>query len=212
MARFLTVANMQQLADSLATVLGEHMDDNDELHVTYNAMQNGSQHHPGKPGPLLRHDPRTELSFGSSALFVRCTTAFGVAARTRSTTDAQLTTRAAAGGCLLVATKHRGVAERCFPAERNQLVADYRISRSPAHGLSDAQTRERTQPSRPHCISRPARGRQTATRSRREPQRTLLRSLSSARGGRTSSSESLAHAARRCSQSWVHTEIADARL
>jgi len=70
---FVTAANMQQLADSLAILLGEHMDDNDELHVTYNAMQNGSQHHAGKTGPLHRRDPHTELFFEYSALVVlRC--------------------------------------------------------------------------------------------------------------------------------------------
>ena len=67
---FLTAASMQQLADSLAITLGEHMDDNDELHVTYNAMQNGSQQHPGKPGLLLGRDPHTELFFEYSALVV----------------------------------------------------------------------------------------------------------------------------------------------
>ncbi len=67
---FLTAASMQQLADSLSVVLGEHMDEGDELHVTYNAMQSGSQHHPGKPGLLGGRDPYTELFFEYSALVV----------------------------------------------------------------------------------------------------------------------------------------------
>ena len=67
---FVTASSMQQLADLLAIVLGEHMDDHDELHVTYNAMQSGSRHHPGKPGLLLGRDPHTELFFEYSALVV----------------------------------------------------------------------------------------------------------------------------------------------
>jgi hypothetical protein len=39
-------ASMQELVDRLALVLGEHMHDGDELHVTYNAMQYGWQEHP----------------------------------------------------------------------------------------------------------------------------------------------------------------------
>lgn len=70
---FLTAASMQQLADSLAVLLGEHLDDGDELHVTYNAIQSGSHHHPRKPGLLRGRDPYTELFFEYSALVVlRC--------------------------------------------------------------------------------------------------------------------------------------------
>ena len=62
-------SSMQQLIDQLAIVLGEHMADGDELHVSFNAMQNGSQlrqrHH-----LLKAPEEWTELSFEYSALVV----------------------------------------------------------------------------------------------------------------------------------------------
>ena len=45
---------MQGLVDRLALVLGEHMADGDELHVTYNAMQSGWQDHAPRKGNLIR--------------------------------------------------------------------------------------------------------------------------------------------------------------
>ena len=45
---------MQGLVDRLALVLGEHMADGDELHVTYNAMQSGWQDHAPRKGNLVR--------------------------------------------------------------------------------------------------------------------------------------------------------------
>jgi len=56
---------MQGLTDRLALVLGEHMHDGDELHVTYNAMESGWQDHPPTKGNLMRkREPGwTELRF-----------------------------------------------------------------------------------------------------------------------------------------------------
>ena len=45
---------MADLVDRLALVLGEHMHDDDELHVTYNAMQAGWTNHPPTKGHLIR--------------------------------------------------------------------------------------------------------------------------------------------------------------
>jgi hypothetical protein len=63
---------MQDLVSRLAVVLGEHMTDYDELHVTYNAMQSGWQQHDAQPRRLTR-PPRpawTELQFEYSAFVV----------------------------------------------------------------------------------------------------------------------------------------------
>src|SRR4051812_4012387 len=43
---YIAAPTMQDLVDRLALVLGEHMRDGDELHVTYNAMQSGWTEHP----------------------------------------------------------------------------------------------------------------------------------------------------------------------
>ena len=40
----------QQLADQIALVLGEHLAADDEIHITYNALQTGWQHDPGRTG------------------------------------------------------------------------------------------------------------------------------------------------------------------
>jgi hypothetical protein len=63
---------MQELVDRLALVLSEHMHDDDELHVTYNAMQSGWQDHPPTKGGLARRaEPGwTELRFEYSAFVV----------------------------------------------------------------------------------------------------------------------------------------------
>jgi hypothetical protein len=61
--------SMQQLIDQLAVVLGEHMADGDELHVSYNGMQNGSEPH-RQHHLLKRPDEWTELQFEYSALIV----------------------------------------------------------------------------------------------------------------------------------------------
>jgi hypothetical protein len=60
---------MQDLIDRIAVILGEHLDDGDELHVSFNSMQNGSQEHAGHK---LLHAPRpwTELFFEYSAPLV----------------------------------------------------------------------------------------------------------------------------------------------
>lgn len=69
---WVTGETMQALVDRLALVLSERMLDNDELHVTYNSMQNGWQHHPAQAGGLLKQGTAewTELSFEYSAFVV----------------------------------------------------------------------------------------------------------------------------------------------
>jgi hypothetical protein len=59
----------QGLADRLAVVLGEHMAADDEMHLTYNAIQTGWQHDPGRGGWLGRA-PHTQLFFEYTALLV----------------------------------------------------------------------------------------------------------------------------------------------
>jgi hypothetical protein len=59
----------QTLANRLALVLGEHIDSNDEMHLTYNAIQTGWDHDPGRQGWLGR-PPHTQLSFEYTALLV----------------------------------------------------------------------------------------------------------------------------------------------
>ena len=63
---------MQGLVERLALVLGEHMSDGDELHVTYNAMQSGWQDHAPRKGNLIRRPESgwTELRFEYSAFVV----------------------------------------------------------------------------------------------------------------------------------------------
>ena len=59
----------QQLATNSRSVLGEHMAGDDEMHLTYNGIQSGWQHDPGRtgwPGP----SPHTQLFFEHTALLV----------------------------------------------------------------------------------------------------------------------------------------------
>ena len=65
----LTGATMQDLIDRIAVILGEHLDSADQLHVCFNAMQNGSQQHAGHK-LLQAPRPWTELFFEYSALLV----------------------------------------------------------------------------------------------------------------------------------------------
>jgi hypothetical protein len=59
----------QQLADHIALVLGEHLSADDELHVTYNALQTGWEHDAGRPGWLGR-EPHTRLYLEYTALLI----------------------------------------------------------------------------------------------------------------------------------------------
>jgi hypothetical protein len=61
--------SMQELIDRMAVILGEHLDESDELHVSFNSVQNGSQEH---AGTKLLQTPRpwTELFFEYAALLV----------------------------------------------------------------------------------------------------------------------------------------------
>jgi hypothetical protein len=65
----ITAADAQQLADQLALILGEHMAAEDEIHLTYNAIEVGWQHDPGREG-WRGHAPHTQLFFEYSALLV----------------------------------------------------------------------------------------------------------------------------------------------
>jgi hypothetical protein len=69
---YISAPTMPDLVDRLALVLGEHMHDGDELHVTYNAMQSGWTNHPPRKGHLLRAPEQgwTELHFEYSAFVV----------------------------------------------------------------------------------------------------------------------------------------------
>jgi len=63
---------MQGLVDRLALVLSEHMQAGDELHVTYNAMQNGWVEHEPRKGSVLKPAKSgwTQLQFEYSAFVI----------------------------------------------------------------------------------------------------------------------------------------------
>src|SRR3954469_19198545 len=63
---YIAAASMQHLVDRLALVLGEHMHDYDELHVTYNAMQSGWTEHQAKRGACFARPRRAGPSCTSS--------------------------------------------------------------------------------------------------------------------------------------------------
>ncbi len=71
---WIATESMQELVDRLAVILSEHMSDNDDLHVTYNAMQSGWQEHPGHNASLIprrgAQAPWTQLNFEYSAFVV----------------------------------------------------------------------------------------------------------------------------------------------
>jgi hypothetical protein len=61
--------SQQELIDRIALILGEHMDPSDELTISYNAMQTGSQPHLHQR--VFKPDEKwTELFFEYSALIV----------------------------------------------------------------------------------------------------------------------------------------------
>jgi hypothetical protein len=61
--------SQQILTDRVALVLGEHMADGDELHISHAVIQNGSEEH---VRPRLLREPQlhTDLYFEYSALIV----------------------------------------------------------------------------------------------------------------------------------------------
>jgi len=59
----------QQLANQIALVLGEHLATDDEIHITYNALQTSWEHDPGRAGWLGRA-PHTQLFLEHTALLV----------------------------------------------------------------------------------------------------------------------------------------------
>ena len=65
----------QQLADQIALVLGEHLAPDDEMHLTYNAIQTGWQHDPGRTGWLAAGAHATLLRVHRAArVTTGCTT------------------------------------------------------------------------------------------------------------------------------------------
>jgi hypothetical protein len=60
---------LQELIDRIAVILGEHMADGDQLHVSYNAMQIGEQL-VQRPHLLRAPEQWTESFFEYSALLV----------------------------------------------------------------------------------------------------------------------------------------------
>jgi hypothetical protein len=69
---YIAAPTVQDLTSRVALVLGEHMRDDDELHITYNAMQAGWTEHQPKKGNVIRPPERgwTELHFEYSAMVV----------------------------------------------------------------------------------------------------------------------------------------------
>lgn len=65
----ISAPDAQTLADRVAMVLGEHMAHDDDMHLTYNAIQSGWEHEPGRDGWRSR-PPHTQLFFEYSALLV----------------------------------------------------------------------------------------------------------------------------------------------
>ena len=68
---YIAAPTVQDLTNRVALVLGEHMRD-DELHITYNAMQAGWTEHQPKKGNVVRPPQQgwTELRFEYSAMVV----------------------------------------------------------------------------------------------------------------------------------------------
>lgn len=71
---WIATETMQEFVDRLALILGEHMANNDELHVTCNGMLGGWQEHPGRNASVLplrgAQAPWTQLEFEYSTFVV----------------------------------------------------------------------------------------------------------------------------------------------
>ncbi|MGH2857668.1 MAG: hypothetical protein ACRDMJ_09295 [Solirubrobacteraceae bacterium] len=65
----LSAADPQQLADQIAITLGEHLDPDDELHITHGVVPNGWLHTPGRDG-WRGHPAHTQIAIEYSALLV----------------------------------------------------------------------------------------------------------------------------------------------
>lgn len=65
----ITADNAPQLAERIALVLGEHVGADDELHITYNALQTGWHQDAGRTGWRAR-PAHTQLFFEHTALIV----------------------------------------------------------------------------------------------------------------------------------------------
>ena len=69
---WISAPSKQELVTRMALILGEHLQLRDELHVSYNAIQNSSTTYPGRAGTLLQDPvaPWTELGFEYSVMLV----------------------------------------------------------------------------------------------------------------------------------------------
>ena len=65
----LAAPDPQELANHIALVLGEHLATDDQMHITYNALQTGWQHDPSRAARLGR-GAHTQLFFEYTALLV----------------------------------------------------------------------------------------------------------------------------------------------
>ena len=65
----ISAPDAQSLADRLAIVLGEHMATDDEMHLTYNAIQTGWEHDAGRAG-WLGSPAHTQLFLEYTAMLV----------------------------------------------------------------------------------------------------------------------------------------------
>jgi hypothetical protein len=70
----ISAPDAQTLADRLALVLGEHMDADDEIHLTYNASNRaGNTMQGGRDGGAVRHTRSWSSSTARSSYFDRLT-------------------------------------------------------------------------------------------------------------------------------------------
>jgi hypothetical protein len=65
----ITAGTQQDLTDRTALILGEHMSDQDELHITHTVVQNGSQNRQ-RTRILRENEIWTELFFEYAAMIV----------------------------------------------------------------------------------------------------------------------------------------------
>lgn len=65
----LSAPDPRQLADQIATTLGEHLDPDDELHITHCSLPTGWSCTPGRDG-WLGHAAHTQIALEYTALLV----------------------------------------------------------------------------------------------------------------------------------------------
>lgn len=69
---WVTGNSQRNLTERIAITLGEHMQDGDDLHMSYNAIQSGWTSEPGRPGGIMRpaQPSHTTLQFEHTAIIV----------------------------------------------------------------------------------------------------------------------------------------------